>query len=204
MAFHDVLFPADISYGATGGPRFSTVINTVGSGREERIIRWDQPLMSWDVGHEITDETKLEALLAFFRAREGRAHGFRFKDWSDYSAGMILGPNGREYGPVAAAHPVVLEGGEYRLYKRYASGGTIRHRRITKPEAGTIRLYDAGGNLLTRSTDGLTGVVSGGPATSWAGKFHVPVRFEDDELKISIRGVRRGNWPNVGLVELRE
>ena len=140
MAFHDVLFPADISYGATGGPRFSTVINTVGSGREERIIRWDQPLMSWDVGHEITDETKLEALLAFFRAREG----------------------------------------------------------------GTIRLYDAGGNLLTRSTDGLTGVVSGGPATSWAGKFHVPVRFEDDELKISIRGVRRGNWPNVGLVELRE
>jgi len=40
----------------------------------------------------LKSKTDMDVLQAFFRARYGKAYGFRFKDWSDYQAvGQTLG-----------------------------------------------------------------------------------------------------------------
>jgi hypothetical protein len=41
MAFHEVRFPTDISYGSSGGPEFSTDIVITSSGHEQRNITAD-------------------------------------------------------------------------------------------------------------------------------------------------------------------
>ena len=38
MAFHEIRFPDDIAYGASGGPEFATTIVTMASGFEQRNI----------------------------------------------------------------------------------------------------------------------------------------------------------------------
>ena len=40
MAFHEVLFPPNISYGSQGGPKFKTTVFTADSGYEQRNIDW--------------------------------------------------------------------------------------------------------------------------------------------------------------------
>ena len=85
MAFHEVQFPTDISFGAVGGAEFKTMIVTHDSGHERRNIDWSIARGEWDVVHGLEDQADIDALITFFRTREGRAHGFRFKDWSDFA-----------------------------------------------------------------------------------------------------------------------
>ena len=41
-AFHEVQFPPDISYGASGGPTYATSVVTTVSGFEKRNANWSQ------------------------------------------------------------------------------------------------------------------------------------------------------------------
>lgn len=91
-AFHDVTFPTNISFGATGGPSFSTTVAGTDAGWEQRYSRWDVARLSWEVGCQIWDRARIDALIAFFRARRGKAFAFRFRDWSDYYCGMGFTP----------------------------------------------------------------------------------------------------------------
>jgi uncharacterized protein (TIGR02217 family) len=84
MSFHEVQFPPRISRGATGGPGFKTTIVVTGGGYEQRNIDWQNARGRWEVGHNIKSPGDFGEVLAFFFARRGRAHGFRFKDWLDY------------------------------------------------------------------------------------------------------------------------
>jgi uncharacterized protein (TIGR02217 family) len=86
MAFHEVRFPDDIAYGATGGPEFATSVVATASGYEQRNINWSAARGRWDVASGLKKQTQLDTLIAFFRARKGRAYGFRFKDWTDFKA----------------------------------------------------------------------------------------------------------------------
>jgi len=97
VAFHDIQFPPEISYGAQGGPEFSTSVITVKSGQESRNQNWSESRIKWDVSTAIKNQTDLEELIAFFRARKGRAHAFRFKDWSDYTATTQINSNNTSY-----------------------------------------------------------------------------------------------------------
>jgi uncharacterized protein (TIGR02217 family) len=38
--FHEVRFPDNIAYGATGGPEFATTVVATGSGHEKRNVNW--------------------------------------------------------------------------------------------------------------------------------------------------------------------
>jgi hypothetical protein len=59
---------------------------------EQRNINWSSARGRWDVASGLKKQTQLDTLIAFFRARKGRAHGFRFKDWTDYKAtGQAIG-----------------------------------------------------------------------------------------------------------------
>ena len=77
-------------------------------------------------------QAQIDELIAFFRARRGKAYGFRFKDWTDYKVtGELLG----------TGDDVKTQ---FQLAKRYPSGSLIEVRTITKPVAGTVRVYKDG------------------------------------------------------------
>lgn len=84
--FHDVRFPDAIARGATGGPEYSTDIITVASGFEQRNINWQASRARYDIGTGIRTREQMAEVIAFFRARKGRAYGFRFRDWTDFDA----------------------------------------------------------------------------------------------------------------------
>ena len=84
MAFHDVRFPDRIAEGAEGGPEFSTSVIVSSGGHEQRQGNWSVGRGRWNVATGLQDDNDLAVLIAFFRARAGRLHAFRFKDWSDY------------------------------------------------------------------------------------------------------------------------
>ena len=86
MAFHEVRFPDNISRGARGGPERRTQIVELASGDEERNASWANSRRRSDVAYGIRRADDLAAVVAFFEARNGRLHGFRYKDWADYKS----------------------------------------------------------------------------------------------------------------------
>jgi uncharacterized protein (TIGR02217 family) len=198
MSFAEIRFPDDISYGSSGGPGFSTSIVVTEGGHEKRNARWQQARARYNVAHGIKTKAQLEALIAFFRARKGRAYGFRFKDWSDYQGiGQILGTgNGSRK--------------DFQLVKTYASGSASDTRLIRKPVAGSVSIYvntalvSAGVSVNTT-----TGVVSfstapaSGAIISADFEFDVPVRFDTDTLSASLEAYGVHSWLDIPLVEVR-
>ncbi len=192
MSFVEVQFPSDISYGATGGPMFLTDVVATVSGHEQRNSKWSQARARYNVASGVKTETQWQALIAFFRARRGKAVGFRFKDWGDFKA---------------VNQPLLSLGGtQYQLVKQYVSGAVVSERIITKPVAGTLKLYR--NSILQASgwsIDTTTGIIT----TSLTGTltvdfdFDVPVRFDTDELALSLDSFNAGSWNNIPLIEVR-
>lgn len=142
----EVRLSENISRGATGGPEYSTVVVTGKSGAEQRIAQRGQGLYRYDVEHQSRTAAMAAEIIAFFQARMGKARGFRFKDWGDYSAtDEPLAPTGT---------PTV------QLIKTYSSGLVDRVRPITKPVAGTVTLRKNASNLVGISVATTTGLVT--------------------------------------------
>lgn len=198
MAFDEVRFPEDIAYGSSGGPEYFTDIVTTASGYEQRNSNWSQARARYNVAHGIKTQSQLAALLAFFRARKGRARGFRFKDWTDFSAvNQLIG---------------LGDGGKttYPLIKHYNSGGEVESRRISKPVSGSLRIYK---NSILQTT-GVTvnpanGIVTfatapeNGAEISADFEFDVPVRFDTDHLSARLENYGVYGWTDISLIELR-
>jgi uncharacterized protein (TIGR02217 family) len=67
--FHEVRFPDNIAYGATGGPEFATMVVVTGAGHEQRNVDWAEARGRWDVSSGLKKQAQLDELIAFFRAR---------------------------------------------------------------------------------------------------------------------------------------
>ena len=158
MAFHEVRFPDDISRGARGGPERRTQIVELASGDEERNASWASSRRRYDVAYGIRRTDDLAAVVAFFEARNGRLHGFRFKDWADYKSCL---PSA-----VPAATDQMIGTGDgstkvFQLVKRYNSGGQSWVRAIGKPVAGSIVFALAGTPKLSGwAVEATTGLVT--------------------------------------------
>lgn len=198
MAFHDVQFPAAISYGSSGGPTYSTDVVITAGGYEQRNSNWSAARARYNVAHGVKTQGQLSELIAFFRARKGRAFGFRFKDWSDYEAAQML------IGIGDGAQT------QYQLVKQYNSGGESETRTIHKPVAGSISIYvnDA---LQTSgvSINTQTGIVTFTSAPASGALIHadfafdVPVRFDTDTLSARLDDYGVHSWLDIPLVEVR-
>jgi hypothetical protein len=66
--------PDNIAYGATGGPEFATTVVATGSGHEKRNVNWAQARGRWDVASGLKKQSDIDELIAFYRARRGRAY----------------------------------------------------------------------------------------------------------------------------------
>lgn len=196
--FHEVQFPPKIAYGASGGPEFNTSITTTQGGFEQRNINWQKARGRWDVSTGIKNKTDMDAVQAFFRARFGKAYGFRFKDWSDFQA---VGQNiGTGNGTLTA----------FQLTKTYVSGSNSYVREIKKPVSGTVKIYlnsvlQGAGYTVDLTTGIVTFTVapSAGVAVTADYDFDVPVRFDTDMLSVRIDGPVQYLWDAIPIVETR-
>jgi uncharacterized protein (TIGR02217 family) len=200
MSFIEIQFPADISYGATGGPVYSTDVVSMFSGHEQRNSNWKNARGKYNIATGVKTEAQWQALISFFRACKGKAVGFRFKDWSDYQAkNQQIGIGDGETA-------------EFQLVKNYTSGNTIITREIKKPVAGTIKIHKSGnlrGATADYSIDYTIGIISfteaptSGVIITADFEFDVPVRFDTDELQLSMDNFNSGSWNSIPLVEVR-
>ncbi|NCQ24264.1 MAG: TIGR02217 family protein [Rhodobacteraceae bacterium CG17_big_fil_post_rev_8_21_14_2_50_63_15] len=209
MGFHEVRFPASLSFGALGGPERLTDIVTLANGFEERNTPWAQSRRRYDAGMALRALDDVEVLIAFFEARQGQLYGFRWKDWSDYkSGGAKAAPDYRDQ-VIAAGDDARVA---FQLIKTYRSGAQLAVRPIVKPVRGTVRIGLGTVEMQERvhyEVDATTGIVTFAeppnrdvPITAGY-EFDVPVRFDTDRIQISLASFQAGEVPNVPVVEIR-
>jgi uncharacterized protein (TIGR02217 family) len=190
-------FPDEVSYGFSGGPTYVTEVLILASGFEQRNALWSQGRCKYDAAHGLKTQAQLDELIAFFRSVKGRTHGFRVKDWNDYTAVQ------------SAGILTLVSSGVYSMQKRYVTGALSEDRRITKP-VSLVAVYDntvlmtAGAYTVTYSL-GIVGVTSGGTGGpyTWSGTFDVPCRFETDEMRASIDLLNHYTWGQIPIWETR-
>ncbi|WP_297341820.1 DUF2460 domain-containing protein [Pseudophaeobacter sp.] len=209
MSFHEIRFPASLSFGSVGGPERRSDVVTLANGFEERNTPWAHSRRRYDAGLGLRSLDDIEALIAFFEARQGQIYGFRWKDWSDFKSA-------RASAEVDFRDQVIGLGdgarSDFQLIKNYRSGDSIYQRPIAKPVAGTVRL-GLGQEELKEDVDFTLDPTTGLIQLSYppekgveivAGcEFDVPVRFDTDRILTSVASFQAGDVPNVPVVEVR-
>lgn len=209
MAFHEIRFPASLSFGSVGGPERRVEIVTLSNGHEERRTPWAHSRRRYDAGLGLRSLDDVAALIAFFEARGGQLHGFRWKDWADYTSGSAIA------GPHYQDQRIGVGDGRRKVFslsKTYASGPGSYQRPILKPVAGSVRAGVGGIELkegVDYQVDTSSGEVHfnappGQEAEVTAGyEFDVPVRFDTDRIAVSVSSFHAGDLPNVPIIEVR-
>lgn len=209
MGFHEVRFPVNLSFGSSGGPERRTEIVTLTNGHEERSTPWEHSRRRYDAGLGLRSLDDLGEVIAFFEARRGQLHGFRWKDWADFKSEVSSMP-------VTPQDQFIGQGDGMRtsfgLSKTYVSGVGTYQRPIAKPVAGSVRVAVGGVEkaigpdwTLTATTGTVTFAVAPalGAVISAGFEFDVPVRFDTDRIQTSIDAFQAGEVPSVPVVELR-
>lgn len=209
MSFHEIRFPASLSFGSVGGPERRTDVVTLANGFEERNTPWAHARRRYDAGVGLRSLDDIETLIAFFEARQGQIYGFRWKDWSDFKSA-------RPTAEVDFRDQLIAQGDGaqtvFQLLKTYRSGEAIYQRPITKPVGGTARLGLGQEELqegIDFDLDTATGQVTlshppeKGIEVVAGFEFDVPVRFDIDKILTSVASFQAGEVPNVPVVEVR-
>lgn len=200
----DMQLDENVERGAKGGPMFKTDIQSLDNGREFSNRRWQYPLHRFNVGYGDSGGLRPEDwadLKATFMNAEGRAYGFLFKDWSDYSATDVVLGTGN--GATTA----------FQTRKIYTKGSLTKYRKITRVKSDTLVVKDNGSTVsgsdytLNASTGLITFDVAPLNAHSITAsyEFYVPVRFEEDffEIELLVAGYA-GGVEDFYIVEVRE
>lgn len=199
----DIVLILDISFSPTGGMEFRTDVLEWGDGTEQRSIKWEYPLSSWEFGNRVlvnSDNIQTWAnVQAFHSNRRGSERGFYYKDWLDWQGidEAIGTGNGVER--------------RFQIVKNYASLlGTPLIRKITKivPDTVQVRLNDIIVNDYIVALDGI--IEFGTPPASGVEikasyDFYVPVRFAQDNIQNSLLTLQGGTLAvELGQLTLEE
>lgn len=132
MGFLTERFPETVDM--VGGPMFSTDVAMSSSGKEVRNQNWAISRHRYNVSTDYRDAATAKTLDAFFRKARGRAHAFRFKDWSDFE--LV-----RTDSNLLALTPTT-----WQVRKVYGADEPSFQeiRTITKPVSGTVAVYSDG------------------------------------------------------------
>ena len=207
MSFHEVEFPLRLALGTSGGPTRRTDIVSLSNGREARNSRWKNARRRYDAGSGIRSVSDLYEVVAFFEARSGQLHGFRFRDPIDFKS---CGP----LETVSALDQVIGTGdGErvnFDLRKTYADAGGSKSRAILKPVIGSVLVAVDGIGIDpgAASADPVSGEVTfaappaDGAVISAGYLFDVPVRFDTDRIEVNLDAFSAGRIPSIPLIEI--
>lgn len=204
-AFHDILFPLRWAFGTTGGPERRTDIVALGSGGEERNTPWAHGRRRYDAGAAMKSLDDLAELVAFFEARRGRLHAFRFRDALDFKScapSLAVGPNDQVLGEGDGARSAFL------LRKLYGDSAAQYYRPIAKPVAGSVRVAVNGAETTDFSVSESGAVIfeaaPAARASITAGfLFDTPVRFDTDRLEVSVEHFNAGRIASIPLIEVK-
>jgi len=209
MGFHEVRFPANLSFGSVGGPERRTEVVALTNGFEERNTPWAQSRRRYDAGVSLRSLDDIAVLIAFFEARRGQLYGFRWKDWSDFKSCLPSAtPDYRD-------QEIAVADGQRRVFglsKTYRSGEHVYERSVTKPVAGTVLVGISTDEQVLGvdfELDVATGEVifaeppDAGEVITAGFEFDVPVRFDTDVIQTSVASFQAGEVPNVPVVEIR-
>lgn len=145
MAFDDIQFPVDISYGSQGGPSYLTDIVSLENGAENRAAIWSVALYVYDVSYGVKTLVQLQALHEFFHGRVGQLRSFRFKDFTDFE--------------ITQSTLTITGSKTIQLTKLYTSSPQTYERIIRKPIAPiTMRRATVSFTLFT--LDDNTGIIT--------------------------------------------
>lgn len=204
--FHDVRYPFSLALGASGGPVRRTEIVPLVSGHEERNSPWAQSRRRWNAAPGIRSRRDVETLIAFFEARHGQLHGFRFRDPVDHASGEPVTTTDQALGTGDGNTAV------FQLIKRYEDAAGAFDRPIRKPVPASV-LVAIDGIAQTEGTDftvdTATGEVSfaaapaAGTMLTAGYAFDVPVRFDTDRLDISLDAIEAGEIADLPIIEIR-
>jgi uncharacterized protein (TIGR02217 family) len=207
--FHDVVFPTAISFGATGGPERRNEIVALTSGRERRNARLAHSRRRYDAGTGVRSLADIHTVLAFFEARRGSLHAFRFRDPFDHKScppGDAATPADQALGTGDGANRRFL------LTKTYGAGEDAYVRPIALLSAGTLRVsidaieVEPGAFAFDAETGEVvfeTGATPPADASVAAGyEFDVPVRFDGERLSLSLTAFKAGQIPTIPLIEV--
>lgn len=209
MNFHEVRFPANLSFGSVGGPERRTDVVTLANGFEERNTPWAHSRRRYDAGVSMRSLDDIETLIAFFEARHGQVYGFRWKDWSDFKSSRASAEPDFEDQEFAIGDEVTHG---FQLAKIYRSGVHTYRRPISKPVVGSVRVGIAGEEQqegVHYEVDATTGFVNfahppnAGMVITAGFEFDVPVRFDTDRIMTNVASFKAGDVPSVPVVEVR-
>lgn len=209
MAFHDIRFPANLSFGSVGGPERRTEVVTLANGFEERNTPWAHSRRRYEAGAGLRTLDDIEALIGFFEARNGRMHGFRWKDWSDFKSCPPSQSPGHLDQQIGIGDGVARV---FALSKTYRSGEQSYLRRIHKPVPGSVLVAvarDPKIETLEFTVDHALGEITFdvppdiGVVVTAGFEFDVPVRFDTDLILTSVASFQAGEIPDVPVVEIR-
>ncbi len=199
--FHEVRFPMALAFGAIGGPERHTEIVELASGREVRNAVWAFSRRRWDVGSAVERLDELNALIAFFEARRGRFHGFRFRDFADDRS---CPP---EQSPTATDQVIGAGDGAMTVFQLVKHYGDTQ-RPILKPVDGTVRIAVDGVETVDFLPDATTGQVTLpvapaiGASVTAGFRFDCPARFDSDRIDASLEAFGAGRIISVPILEL--
>ncbi|WBL34425.1 DUF2460 domain-containing protein [Sinirhodobacter sp. HNIBRBA609] len=209
MAFHEVRFPANLSFGSVGGPERRTEIVTLTNGYEERNTPWAHSRRHYDAGVGLRSLDDVERLIAFFEARQGQMHAFRWKDWADFKSCPASRSPGFEDQLIGIGDGQATR---FQLCKTYASGEASYVRPIAKPVQGTV-VVGVQGDQQVETVHFSVGLEDGwitfvdapaeGARITAGFEFDVPVRFDTDRIQVSVQSFQAGDLPQVPVVEVR-
>ncbi len=209
MAFHDIRFPVNLSFGALGGPERRTEIVTLANGHEERNTPWEHSRRRYDAGMGLRSLDDLELLIAFYESRRGPLHAFRWKDWADWKSSRPSMPTTPTDQRLSFGDGVTTT---FQLRKRYQSGDADYFRPIRKPVPGTVTVAIADDQKVEGvefEVDAATGILSFftapdiGALVTAGFEFDVPVRFDTDRIAVSLASFNAGEVPDVPVIEVR-
>lgn len=202
MAFHEVRLPARLAFGSTGGIERRTEVVTLASGFERRATPWAHGRRRYLIGAGLRSLDDVAVLVAFFEARRGRLHSFRFRDFTDF----------RSCAPSASISPLDQRLGagtgaavSFQLLKLY---GDVE-RPIRKPVDGSVRIAVDGVETGAFALDPPTGVVTlaeappEGAVVTAGFAFDTPVRFDTDRIDVTLEGFEAGRLVAAPLIEIR-
>lgn len=209
MGFHEVRFPANLSFGSVGGPERRTDVVALTNGFEERNTPWAHSRRRYDAGIAMRSLDDIALLIDFFEARRGQLYGFRWKDWSDFKSTAPSGaPDFRDQ-RIGTGDGVSRS---FQLSKTYQSGINSYARPISKPVVGSVLAGVSVDELVADvhfTVNYSTGLVTfddappSGVEVTAGFEFDVPVRFDTDLIQTSVASFQAGEVPNVPVVEIR-
>lgn len=203
LGFHNVRFPEDVSWGSAGGPQFKTQVYESMNGFEKRNIDWSQPMMKFDVKYGIKTDVQMLRVFEFFNARQGRAYGFRYKNWGNYRI---------QQAPIATG-----DGYSTRLplWKFYGFQGSRMYKRLRKIVEGTVTGVGVGapGTMVEGvdyNIDYDTAEIAlnyapgyGIPVYATNLEFDEPVRFDIDSIQSVLDGFNNQSLSSLDLVGVK-